>query len=295
MDMLNSMRAVVEVATTGGFSAASRSLKMSPTTVSRLVAEIEEDLGVRLFNRTTRHTALTDEGRKFLDRCGAILEEIDALRDATKSSYQNPAGRLAVTSSLAFGTEMLAPAIPGFLSRFPGISVDLNITNRTVDLIEDHFDVALRIGVGGLPDSSLTAVKVFDYRLIFVAHRDYVARHGEPRHPDDLRPHAMVKVATGTWGHVQELRTPNGPLAYTVPDTFTVNAFRAQLAAVLEGKGCALMHDFVARPEIDRGKLLHILPDYATSTQSVYAVYAHRTFVAARIRTFIDFLKDRFG
>ena len=294
MDFFKSMRAVVEVSKLGNFSAASRSMKMSTTSVSRLVAELETDLGVRLFNRTTRHTALTDEGLVFVKRCEAILEEIEAMRDSARSRYSEPSGKLVVSSSLAFGMEWLSPAIPEFLNRYPGLSVDLSVTSRTVDLIEEHVDVAMRVGEGGLPDSSLTAIRIHDYRMIFVAHRDYIDAHGMPSTLADLADHRMVKIATGTWGHVQELITPKGAINYTVPDTFSVDSYRGQLRAVLEGGGCALMHDYIAAPELESGMLVRVLPDHATSTQSIYAVYAHRTFVAARIRVFIDFLKERF-
>ncbi len=294
MDLFNSMRAVVSVAKLGNFSSASRSMNTSTTSVSRLVAELEADLGVRLFNRTTRHTALTDEGMVFVEHCEAILEEIEAMRDVARSRHSEPTGKLVVSSSLAFGMEWLSPAIPEFLNRYPGMSVDLSVTSRTVDLIEEHVDVAMRVGEGGLPDSSLAAVKILDYRMIFVAHRAYVETHGMPESIADLAGHRMVKIATGTWGHVQELVTPDGTISYKVPDTFSVDSYRGQLRAVLEGGGCALMHDYIAAPELELGKLIRVLPDYATSVQSIYAVYAHRTFVAARIRAFIDFLKERF-
>ncbi|MEX0346323.1 MAG: LysR substrate-binding domain-containing protein [Rhizobiaceae bacterium] len=295
MDLFNSMRAVVEVANLGSFSAASRSMKMSTTSVSRLVAELEGDLGVRLFNRTTRHSALTDAGRVFLERCGTILEEVEAMREATQKRHLSPSGKLVINSAQVFGTELLAPVIPAFLDRYPGLSVDLSVSNRTVDLIEEHVDVALRIGVGGLPDSSLTAVKILEYRLIFIAHRRFVESRGLPENLEDLPDHAMVKIATGGWGHVHELATPDGRLDYTVPDTYTVNTYRGQLRAVLEGHGCALMHDIIAEPELNNGNLVRILPGYQTSAQSVYALYAHRSFVAARIRVFIDFLKEHFA
>lgn len=293
MDLYNSMRAVVEVARHGNFTAAGRSMGLSSTSVSRLIGDLETDLGVRLFRRTTRQTAITDEGKVFLERCEAVLEEIDTMRDVTQSAHSDLTGTLVVSSALAFGTEMLSPVIPEFLERHPGLSVDLSVTSRTVDLIEEHVDVALRIGVGGLPDSSLVGVKLYDYRMIFVAHEQYVEAHGEPKSLGDFASHRMVKIATGNWGHTHELNTPDGTLDYPVPDTFTTNSYRSQLCAVLAGRGCALMHDFIAEPELRSGSLVRVLLDYETPSQSVYAVYADRTFVSARIRTFVDFLKDR--
>jgi len=295
MDMLQAMRAVTEVAHLGSFTAAGRAMKMSTPSISRLVGELEADLGVRLFNRTTRQVALTPEGQDFLQRGDAILQEINALRDVTQERHQLPSGKLVVSSALAFGNEMLAPSIPEFLSRYPSVSVELNLGSRTVDLVAEHIDVALRIGVGGLPDSSLTAVKIHDYKLIFVASRDYVDNHGAPKILDDLQQHRMVKLSTGSWGHVQTLRTPEGLIDFRLPESYGVDSYRGQLRATLAGYGCALMHDIVAQPEIDTGQLVRVLPDCETIEQSIYAVYVHRTFLAARIRVFIDFMMETFG
>lgn len=295
MEMLQAMRAVTEVAHLGSFTAAARAMKMSTPSISRLVSELETDLGVRLFNRTTRRIALTPEGEDFLRRSESILEEIDALRDVTQERHGSPSGRLVVSSAQAFGNEMLAPAIPAFLDRYPAVSVDLSIANRPVDLVAEHVDVALRIGVGGLPDSSLTAVKVFDYRLIFVASCDYVEKHGAPESLDDLSRHRMVKLSTGSWGHVQTLRTPEGMVEFRLPEDYGLDAYRAQLRATLAGYGCALAHDFVARPEIEAGRLVRVLPGCETVEQSIYVIYVHRTLLSARIRVFIDYLLETFA
>jgi len=293
--MLLSMQAVTEVARLGSFSAAAKVLNLSPPSVSRIVGELEEELGIRLFNRTTRRVALTPEGREFAQRSETILEEIESLRDTAQERSKGTSGRLVVSSSVAFGNEMLAPAIPAFLSQYPEIEFDLRIGNRPVDLIEEHVDVALRVGVGGLPDSSLVAAKVIEYRLIFVAAPSYLEKGGEPKTLEQLEDHQMVKIATGSWGHVQRLETPQGVIDYHVPDRFTVDAYRAQLNIVLGGYGCALLHEIAARREIEAGRLVRILPDHQTTAQSIYAVYAHRTFLASRIRVFLNFLKEHFA
>ncbi|MDW4550304.1 LysR substrate-binding domain-containing protein [Defluviimonas sp. D31] len=294
MDMLLAMKVAAEIAHRGSFTAAGRALGLSPPSVSRIVSELEADLGVRLFNRSTRHVALTEEGQAFFQRGEAILEEIDALREVTRAQHRVPSGQITLSSSVAFGNELLPPAIAGFLARHPEVQVQLGVSNRTVDLIQEHVDIAFRIGVGGLPDSTLKAVRVLDYRLIFVASPGYLSAHGYPADLEELKGRPVVKLFTGSWGHVHTLQTPDGPVEYRLPDAFGVDAFRAQLGAVLAGHGLSLMHDYVAAPEIAAGRLVHVLPGFQTVPQSVFAVYAHRHLMATRIRVFLDFILEWF-
>lgn len=295
MDTLQAMRAVTEVAHLGSFTAAARSLKMSVPSISRLVSDLETDLGVRLFNRTTRRIALTDTGAEYLRRSGAILEEIDELREITQDLHRRPGGTLVLSSVISFGTELLAPVIPAFMERYPGVKVDLSITTRTVDLVNEHVDVAFRIGVGsGLPDSSLVATKVSEQRLIFVAAPDYLSRAGTPQRLEDIKRHRVVKFATGRYGHVHRLQHGEDQTEYTLPDDFVVDSPRAALTAAVAGFGCALVHDHAARSDVAAGSLVRVLPEFATVPQPIFAVYAHRRYVAARIRLFIDFLQEAF-
>ena len=292
MDILKAMRAVAEISYHGGFARAARAMGLSAPSITRIIAELEDDLGVRLFNRSTRRIALTPEGESFLRRSETILQEIDALRRVAKEQHSSPSGKLVVTSAVAFGNELLAPILPSFQRRYPDVSLDLRVGSRSVDLIEEHVDVALRVGAGQLPDSSLTAVRVCNFRMIFVATPDHIERYGVPRKLDDLKGRPMVKLATGSWGHAQRLITPDGETNFLLPDHYSVDAHRAQLWAVLNGDNCTLMHEYVAAPELGTGRLVQVLTDHQTVEQSVYALYAHRTLVPARIRVFIDFLKE---
>lgn len=294
MDMLLAMRVMGEIVYQGSFAAAGRALNLSPPSVSRIVSDLESNLGVRLFNRSTRRLALTEEGQVFLQRGEAILDEIDALREMMRARHRVLSGRITLSSSVAFGNELLPPAIAAFLGKHPGVQVQLGISNRTVDLIQEHVDIAFRIGVGGLPDSTLQAIKVLDYRLIFVAAPGYVSAHGCPTDLEELKGRPIVKLFTGSWGHVHTLQTPDGPVEYRVPEGFSVDAFRAQLGAVLAGHGLSLMHDYIAEPEISAGRLIQVLPGFQTEPQSVFAVYAHRHLMATRIRVFLDFIREWF-
>lgn len=295
MDMLKAMRAVAEISYHQSFARAARAMNLSAPSITRIVAELETDLGVRLFNRSTRSLALTPEGESFLRRAEAVLHEIEALRDVTKKQHKNPRGKLVVTSAVAFGNEMLAPVLPLFQRRYPQVSIDLRIGGRTVDLIEEHVDVALRVGADHLTDSSLIATRIYNFRMIFVATPSHVERYGAPVTLDDLKDHPMVKLATGSWGHVQRLSTPGGEIDYPLPGHYSVDAYRAQLWGALNGENCTLMHEYVAEPELQAGRLVRLLPDCQTVEQGVYAVYAHRTLMPARIRVFIDFLKETLG
>ena len=292
MDMLKAMQAVAEISYHGGFARAARAMSLSPPSITRIVAELEDDLGVRLFNRSTRRIALTPEGENFLRRSETILQEVEALRRVAKEQHASPSGKLVVTSAVAFGNELLAPILPSFQRRYPDVSLDVRIGSRSVDLIEEHVDVALRVGAGQLPDSSLTAVRVCNFRMIFVATPDHIERYGLPRTLDDLKDRPMVKLATGSWGHAQRLTTPDGEVDFFLTDHYSVDAHRAQLWAALNGDNCTLMHEYVAAPELKTGRLVQMLPDCQTVEQGVYALYAHRTLVPARIRVFIDYLKE---
>ena len=291
--MLQSMRAMAEVAHLGSFTAAAKSMKMSTPSISRMVSELEADLGVRLFNRTTRSIAITDAGQLYLHRCETILEEIMALRDTTRERHSNPSGTLVINSVSSFGMEVLSPIIPEFLSRYPDVSVDLRIGNRTVDLIEEHVDVAIRIGTAhGLPDSSLVATKIYEQKMIFVAAPKYLEKYGEPKTIADLSQRNFITMATGGWGHVHTLMTNSGEIDFKLPSRFVVDSPRACVTAALAGHGCTLLPHFTARRALADGSLQRILPDIQSVPYPIYAVYAHRSYVAARIRLFIDFMVD---
>jgi len=287
------MRVVGEVARLGSFTAAGRELKLSTPSISRLVGELEADLGVRLFNRTTRHVALTDAGEQFLRRSATILEEVDMLREETRQRHSRPQGKLRVTSVNAFGNEVLAPAIPGFLERYPDIKMELDISNRQVDLVEEHFDVAIRVGAGGrLQDTSMAARRIYAQKLIFVASPQYCHRHGRPRDLDDLKNHRTIMQISGNWGRVHPLSGPDGVVEYRSPDGFVVSSPIAVHNAVLTGYGCALVNNFTVADDIAAGRLKRLLPEYETPEHPIYALYPHRRQTPAKVRVFIDYLVE---
>ena len=296
MDMLLAMKVVGEIAHRGSFASAAAALNLSPPSVSRIVSDLEADLGVRLFNRTTRKIALTDAGSQFLRRSSAIIEEVAALREESRARHDEPRGQLRVSCVNGVGNVLLAPAIPGFLDTYNRVRVDLEISNRLVDLVHEHVDVAIRVGTGkGVVDSSLKARRIFSQKLIFVAAPDYLADHGRPETLEDLARHRVIKQVTGTWGRVNYLRRGDTTVEYSAPDNFVLNSPIAARNAALAGYGLWLGTDYFVADDIADGRLVRLLPDYETMEQPILAVYVHRTHLPAKIRVFVDYLVEVFG
>ena len=291
MEILRAMNVAATVARLGSFSGAAEALRMSAPTVTRVVAELEEELQIRLFNRTTRSVSLTAEGEEFVQKCLLILEEVEDLRSFTLERSSTASGHLVVSAPMVFGNEIIAPILPEFLEQYPDVRIDFRISNEFANLIEDHIDVAIRLGVGQLPDSSLVSTRLAEHRLHFYASPDYLARSGTPLTLDDLKTHKSISLFTGGWGRVQKIEGPAGPLEYRPSEDFVVNSYRSQLHAALSGYGCAYMHDVVAADALKSGQLVKILSQHSSVRQGIFAVYPHRRFLASRIRVFIDFLK----
>lgn len=293
MDRFLAIQAFREVARQGGFAAAARALNTSPPTITRLVADLEGDLGVRLFNRSTRNVGLTEEGEYFLRRGVTLLEELEAVTEEIRESQHVPRGHLRLSSVVAFGQERIAPALPGFMERFPKVTVELHISNRNVDLVQEHFDLAIRIGgSAGLETSMLKARRIYSQRLIFVATPEYVAEHGAPASLDDLDNHRIVKQISGTWGRVNELQHNRKTTMFSLPEDLVVNSPNAARNAVLTGQAMGLLADYLAAELISQDRLVRLLPEYETPDQPIYAVFVHRNYMPAKVRAFIDYLVE---
>jgi LysR family transcriptional regulator for bpeEF and oprC len=296
MDRFQAIRAFREVARQGGFAAAARALHCSTPTVSRLLAELEADLGVRLLTRSTRSVGLTEEGERFLRRGVALVDELDAVTAEIRERKTEPRGHLRISSVVAFGQEMVAPALTGFVERYPKVTVELDISNRKVDLVQEHFDIAIRIGgADGLEASALKARRIFSQKLIFVATPEYVAAHGQPTDLDDLARHRVVKQISGTWGRVNEFRRDGAAIAYSLPESFVVNSPNAARNAVLTGRAMGLIADYLVAELIADGRLRRLLPGYETPDQPIYAVFVHRNYMPAKVRAFIDYMVEAFS
>lgn len=296
LDKLRAIRVCREVARQGGFAAAGRHLNISTPSVSRLVAELEEHLGVRLFLRSTRRLSLTEDGDAFLDRACALVDELDVISDELRERRSVPRGHLRVSSVVAFGQERIAPLIPGFLARYPEVTIELELENRNVDLIQENIDLAIRVGnQNGLKASALTARKIYSQRLIFVATPEYIHQHGAPKNLEDVAQHPTVKQISGTWGEVNQLENGGSQTDFRMPDTFVVNSPNAAVNAVKSGQVIGLIGDYLVRDMLANGRLQRLLPDFATEEQLIHAVFVHRTYMPAKLRCFIDHMIEALG
>ena len=297
MDLTQNMRVAREVARLGGFAAAARSLNISAPSVSRIVSDLEQDLGVRLFLRTTRQLSLTEEGAMFIQRAGQVLEGIDSLRADLLEKDRAPRGLLRVSSVVAFGNEVLPDIIARFRRSYPEIDVELDVSNRRVDLLEEQVDVAIRIGSAeGLEDTSMVARKVYSQTLIFVASPEALDLHGVPERPDDLAARPLVRFVTGRFGRTHLLVGPEGETeTFDLPGQFVVNSPLAARNALLAGEYFGLVADYLVTDALASGRLVRVLEGWSTRPQPIFAVHAGRRLMPARVRVFLDFLAEAMG
>lgn len=291
--MIEAMKVAVAVAKHNSFSSASRDLRISAASVSRIVADLEADLGARLFNRTTRQINLTDAGLEFVQKSTSLLEELDVMRSAVRERQESPRGQLHVSCVTAFGNECLAPVVPEFVRRFPQLDVSIDFGNRLVDLIGEHFDVAIR--VGPLTDSSLIAKRIFTQRIIFVATPQFCEQHGTPANLDEIRALPSVTQISGEWGRVHRFSHRGEMIDFEVPQHLTMNSAQAVRNACLAGGGYSLLSDFMVARDITENRLVQLLPDYRPIEQPIFAFHAQRRNSPRKIRVFIDYLTEAFG
>ncbi|MBF0161095.1 MAG: LysR family transcriptional regulator [Magnetococcales bacterium] len=287
------METFVRVVDSGSFSEAARKGAVSRAVVSKYLVVLEEYLGVRLLNRTTRRLHLTAEGEIYYQRCKKILEEITETEQSVTHLHAAPRGLLRVSAPMSFGIQHLSPAIADFLLEFPGIEMDLVLNDRYVDLVEEGFDVAVRIGI--LEDSTLMARRLATAKLVLCASPAYVARCGMPKEPEELTQHACLSYSytavPALWrffrgGEERVVRT-KGPLQ--------VNNGDAMRIAVRAGVGVAVFPDFLVVEDLRANTLIPLLPEFDMPPLGIYAVYPPTRHMSAKVRKFVDCLVDRFG
>ena len=280
----------VRVTEQGGFSAAARALRMTPSAVSKLIGRLEARLGVRLVNRSTRSLQLTAEGAAFYERAVQILGDLDtAEREAAAGA--SPRGRLRVNANVAFGRRYLAPLIPDFLLRHPEVSIDLVLTDTVVDLMEQRADVAIR--VGPLRESRLVARKLGESRVVVVASPAYLARHGTPGAPADLVGHNLLGFGFTRLVESWPFRTPDGGMVAVPPaGNALASDGETMLALVLAGLGLARLSRFQTQEDIAAGRLVPVLEDFNPGDREpIHAIFVGQGgHLPARVRAFLDYL-----
>jgi DNA-binding transcriptional LysR family regulator len=288
MNLHASMSVFVEVAKSGSFAAAARRLHMSATAVSRHVAELERELGVTLLRRTTRHVSLTEAGARYLPRSAAILEEIDSLNAEISAADAAPRGRLRITAPPAVGNDWIAQLAVDFVEAYPEIELELDLTERIVDLVEEGYDAAIRSGV--LPSSSLIAHRIVEMRYLLCASPDYLARCGTPRQPEDIGAHRCIYWCGGSTDTTWTFTKDDVRHAVPIRSRFLISHFASLLESAIRGLGLAVLPVLSVHGELKAGRLVHVLPDYELDRSMLSLVRPPTPFEPPKLRVFIDFI-----
>lgn len=293
MDRLGAMRTFVEIVERGSLSAASRHTQISLPVVVRTLAALEKRLGVRLLNRTTRRIHLTDAGAEFYQRCKRITSDVEEAEQAASERRHTPAGTLIVNAPLLFGRMHVAPLLAPFLDKYPLLKVELTLSDRNVDIIEDGVDVAVRIG--SLPDSSLAAVQLGQTQRVLVASTAYLRRAGEPKELEDLKTHNCLRfsglISGRTWHFLRDGRDIGIPVSGSVTST----SGDVVIEAALRGCGITSVLFYQVMNHVADGRLRLLLQEFAPPPVPIHAVFAHPKLVSAKVRAFVDHLKRNFS
>jgi DNA-binding transcriptional LysR family regulator len=288
MDRLEAMRIFLTVAERSGFAEAARQLHLSPPSVTRAIAGLEERLGISLFQRSTRHVRLTQAGQRFLMDARRILADLEEAEASATGDHGAPRGELSITASQMFGRIHVAPLVQDFLDLYPQVSARLLLLDRVANLIDEGFDLAVRIA--HLQDSSLRAIRVGHVRRVVVASPGYLERHGTPQHPEDLARHRAVMFSAGMaiddWVFRDTLRV-------APPARFYVNSSEVAINAAIAGQGVTRVLSYMVAPALAAGTVKIVLQDYELPPVPVQLVHAEGRRASAQLRAFIDFAVER--
>ncbi|MGX1110458.1 MULTISPECIES: LysR family transcriptional regulator [Bradyrhizobium] len=288
MDRLTSLTAFVRVVDSGGFSAAGRKLNMSTTMVSNHVQSLEDRLGARLLNRTTRKVSLTEVGQAYYDRCVQILADIEQADDIAGAQQSVPRGTLRIFTNTHL-VQFLSPAVAEFLATYPEVKVDLTIGERNADLIDENYDLAVRMVPP--PDSSLIVRTIATWRHVLCCSHGYIEQNGKPTLLADLSTRNCMRHANYPYGDEWRFADRKGtPAAVRVSGNLISNSGETLKLAALAGVGVFLAAGFLVRDELESGQLVRLLPEYRPVELTMNAVYPHRHHLSAKVRTFIDLL-----
>ena len=291
MDRFHAMQVFIEVAENKSFAAAARKLHSSAPTVTRIIAEFENHLGVILFHRTTRQIRLTEAGMAFFEDCQHILSLLNEAEESVTNAYQVPKGNLYITASMGFGTMYIAPLLFEFLKQYPEISIKTLFVDRVVDFFEEGLDVAIRIGK--LSDSSLTAIPVGHVRRVICAAPAYLEKHGIPQTPHDLQQHEAILFSSLTPQAQWQFEHSHKLFTVPVSSRLTTNTAEVAIAAAVAGYGLTRVLSYMIVPELNKNQLAIVLADYETEPLPIHVVYQQGRKATARVHFFIDFIVQK--
>ncbi len=292
MDQFKQISTFVEIIAKGSLSAAARAEGIAPAMIGRRLDALEERLGVKLLQRSTRKIALTDEGSSFLEHCQRILADLQDAEASVSDRSVRASGHLTISAPAGFGRQHVAPLLPAFLAQHQDVSLSLNLNDRLVDLIGEGVDVAIRIAT--LTDSNLVGVKLADNQRVVVAAPAYLQRHGTPRSPQDLADHNCLAMSSEGSQRGWTFRQHGKNLTLKVSGNMVCNDGAVLHDWSLLGYGLAWRSMWEVATEIESGKLCTVLDDYAAPGNDIYAVFAQRRHLPLRVRAFVDFLRQAY-
>ncbi len=293
MDRVTSLSVFVKVVEGSSFAAAARHFGLSPAMVSKHIVSLEERLGARLLNRTTRQVSPTEIGREFYERSTRILADLDEAEQAASALQAMPKGLLRLNGPLSFGIRHLAPAIIDYLAACPEAAIDVTLSDRVVDLVDEGFDLAIRIA--RLADSSLIARRIAPCRIVACAAPAYLKKHGAPRRPADLTAHNCLGYSYAALRNEWRFTGPDGAESVRIAGRLNANNGDVLRLAALRGEGIVIQPTFLIGDDLASGELVSILPGFVPDELVIQAVYPHSRHLSVKVRSFIDFLVARFG
>lgn len=288
MDTIEAMRVFVAVVERNGFSAAATALELSTVSVTRQIAALEKRLSTRLLNRTTRRVSPTSTGAAYYQRCVELLAEFDALEASVGAQALQPSGRLRINAPVSYGTARLAALLPGYASQYPEVELELSLSDRQVDMVEEGFDLVIRI-TRQLPPS-LIARPLAQARIMLCAAPSYLARRGTPATPQALSGHDCLHYSYAAGGDSWQLQGKQGEVTIELAPRMRANNGEVLREAAIAGMGIVAQPDFIVEQALARGQLVPVLADWEMPPIGIHALYASRSHLAPKVRSFIDYL-----
>lgn len=293
MNHLLAMRVFVSVVESGSFSRAAERMRLSTTATSRYVSQLERHLGARLIQRNTRSLNLTDTGQNYFERCGQILADIDAAEASASAADSRPQGTLRISVPYCLGMRYIGPLLPAFRAQYPDLALEVNYSDRAVDLVQEGIDVAVRIT--NELKTNLIARRLATVRMALCASPAYLSKHGTPANPEALRQHNCLTYTYSVFGNSWQFRHGDTEVAVPVEGDFLSNSADMLRRAALNGLGVILQPTFLVGADLRSGRLLPLLPEYEAHSHGAYAVYLTGARRSARVKAFVDFFAQALG